>query len=282
LNAPPGCPVQTLRLTVLIENTSHRGALVAEHGLALLLKTERGAVRFDAGATPAVLAANAAVLGTDLARMSAVVLSHGHYDHTGGLPAVLAAAPSARAYYHWRCAVPRWGRRWWVRKPVGMPAESRRALESAAREPVASPVLLPEGVILGGPIPGPAAPAQKGFLADTQSGPRPDTFEDEMLALVRTVPGWVLVTGCCHRGVENTLAHAMTLTGGEPLHAIVGGLHLEDFRPRGLEPVVAALRGAGVREVLCGHCTGEAAQEYLAGHLQSRVQPIHVGFRYEA
>jgi 7,8-dihydropterin-6-yl-methyl-4-(beta-D-ribofuranosyl)aminobenzene 5'-phosphate synthase len=74
----------------------------------------------------------------------------------------------------------------------------------------------------------------------------------------------------------------MTLTGGEPVHAILGGLHLKDFRPRDLEPVVAALRGAGVREVLCGHCTGEAAQEHLAGHLESRVQPIHVGFRYEA
>ena len=68
----------------------------AEHGLALLLETERGAVLFDTGATPTVLAANAAALDIDLARVTAVVLSHGHYDHTGGLPAVLAAAPSAR------------------------------------------------------------------------------------------------------------------------------------------------------------------------------------------
>lgn len=271
-----------LCLTVLVDNTSPSADLLAEHGLAVSIETEQGLVLFDTGATPAVLAANAAALGVNLARVSAVVLSHGHYDHTGGLPAVLAAAPSARVYYHWRCAAQRWGRRWWVRKAIGMPAVSRAALGRLRHVSVGKPQALPEGLLLSGPIPGPAAPAQKGFLADTQSGPRPDTFEDEMFTLVRTAPGWVLVTGCCHRGVENTLAHAMTLTGGDPVHTIVGGLHLKDFRPRGIEPVVAALRGAGVREVLCGHCTGEAAQEYLAGHLESRVQPIHVGFRYEA
>jgi len=271
-----------LRLTVLVDNTSPSTDLLAEHGLALLLETDRGAVLFDTGASTHALTANAARLGVSLSGVTSVLLSHGHYDHTGGLPAVLAAAPSARVYYHWRCTAQRWGRRWWVRKPIGMPAESRAALSRLRHVAVGKPQDLPEGLRLSGPIPGPAAPAQKRFLADTDGGPRPDTFEDEMFALVRTAPGWVLVTGCCHRGVENTLAHAMTLTGGEPVHAILGGLHLKDFRPRDLEPVVAALRGAGVREVLCGHCTGEAAQEYLASHLESRVQPIHVGFRYEA
>jgi 7,8-dihydropterin-6-yl-methyl-4-(beta-D-ribofuranosyl)aminobenzene 5'-phosphate synthase len=271
-----------LCLTVLVDNTSPSADLLAEHGLALLLETDRGVVLFDTGASTHALAANAARLGVSLSGVTFVVLSHGHYDHTGGLPAVLAAAPSARVHYHWRCTVQRWGRRWWVRKPIGMPAESRTALGRLRHVSVGKPQALAEGLLLSGPIPGPAAPAQKGFLADTHSGPRPDTFEDEMFALVRTAPGWVLVTGCCHRGVENTLAHAMTLTGGEPVHAVLGGLHLKDFRPRDLEPVLAALRGAGVREVLCGHCTGEAAQEYLAGHLESRVQPIHVGLRYKA
>jgi 7,8-dihydropterin-6-yl-methyl-4-(beta-D-ribofuranosyl)aminobenzene 5'-phosphate synthase len=278
----PTCPAVPLRLAVLVDNTSPSADLLAEHGLAVSIETEQGLVLFDTGATPAVLAANAAALGVNLARVSAVVLSHGHYDHAGGLPAVLAAAPTARVYYHWRCTARRWGRRWWFTKSIGVPPESCRALESAAREPVAGPVLLPEGVILSGPIPGAPAAAQDTFLADSDGGPQPDDFTDEMFLLARTPSGWLLVTGCCHRGVENTLAHARTLTGGEPVHAILGGLHLKGLRPCDLDPVVAALRGAGVREVLCGHCTGEAAQEYLAGHLESRVRPIHVGLRYEA
>jgi 7,8-dihydropterin-6-yl-methyl-4-(beta-D-ribofuranosyl)aminobenzene 5'-phosphate synthase len=271
-----------LCLTVLVDNTSPSADLLAEHGLALLLETDGGAVLFDTGASTHALTANAARLGVSLSGVTSVVLSHGHYDHSGGLPAALKAAPEACVYVHWRTSARRWSRRIGWRREIGMPAVSRAALGRLRHVSVGKPQDLPEGLLLSGPIPGPAAPAQKGFLADTDGGPRPDTFEDEMFALVRTAPGWVLVTGCCHRGVENTLAHAMTLTGGEPVHAMLGGLHLKDFRPRDLEPVLAALRGAGVREVLCGHCTGEAAREYLAGHLESRVQPIHVGFRYEA
>jgi len=277
MDSPPPCPVQSLHLTVLVENTSPGGGLVAEHGLALLLETERGAVLFDTGATPAVLAANAAALGVDLARTSAIVLSHGHYDHTGGLPAVLAAAPSARVYHHWRCTAQRWGRRWWVRKPIGMPAESRRALESAAREPVAGPVLLPEGVILSGPIPGAPAAAQDGFLADSDGGPQPDDFTDEMFLLARTPSGWLLVTGCCHRGLENTLAYAQQLNGGEAVAVVVGGLHLKRVSRGALEAAAAALDAAGTREVWAGHCTGDKAIAHLAERLRGRVETLRVG-----
>ena len=277
MDAPPHCPVQSLRLTVLVENTSPGGGLVAEHGLALLLETERGTVLFDTGATPAVLAANAAALGSDLTRVSAIVLSHGHYDHTGGLPTVLAAAPSARVYYHWRCTAPRWGQRWWVRKAVGMPAESRRALESAAREPVAGSRLLPEGVILSGPIPGPPAAAQKGFLADSDTGPRPDDFADELFLLAHTPSGWLLVTGCCHRGVENTLAYAQQLNGGEAVGIVVGGLHLKRVSRSALGAAAAALDAAGTREVWAGHCTGGKAIAHLAKRLRGRVETLYTG-----
>jgi 7,8-dihydropterin-6-yl-methyl-4-(beta-D-ribofuranosyl)aminobenzene 5'-phosphate synthase len=271
------CPVQSIRLTVLVENTSPGGGLIAEHGLALLLETERGTILFDTGATPAVLAANAAALGIDLTRVTAVVLSHGHYDHTGGLPAILAAAPSARVYYHWSSMADRWSRPWWAKKPIGVPAESCRALDRAVREPVMSPVLLPEGVILSGSIPGPPAPAQKGFLADSQKGPVPDDFADEMFLLAQTPSGHVVVTGCCHRGIENTLAFAQQLNGGKAVSAVVGGLHLNRFSRGDLERVAVALDTAGTREVWAGHCTGEKAMAHLAQHLPGRVKTLRTG-----
>ncbi len=255
MDAPPHCPVQSLRLTVLVENTSPGGGLVAEHGLALFLETEHGTVLFDTGATPAVLAANAAAMGVDLSRVTAIVLSHGHYDHTGGLPVVLAAAPSARVYYHWSSMADRWSRQWWAKKPIGMPAESCRAIDRAVREPVMSPVLLPEGVILSGSIPGPPAPAQKGFLVDSQNGPVPDDFADEIFLLAQTPSGYMVITGCCHRGLENTLAYAQQLNGGEAVAVVVGGLHLNRLSRSDLETVATALDAAGTHEVWAGHCT---------------------------
>ena len=277
MDAPPDCPILPLRLTVVVENTSPGGGLVAEHGLALFIETEQGAVLFDTGATPAVLAANAAALGVDLARVGAVVLSHAHYDHTGGLPAVLAAAPSARVYGHPRCTARRWAGRWGITKSIGMPAESRRAMDAAGHEPVASPVLLPEGVILSGPIPGPPATAQDGFLADSDGGPQPDDFADEMFLLARTPAGWLLATGCCHRGLENTLAHARQLTGGEPVAVVVGGLHLKGASRGDLEAAAAALDTAGSREVWAGHCTGDKAIAHLAQRWHGRVETIGAG-----
>ena len=280
MDAPLSCPVQSLRLTVLVDNVSPRGDLRAEHGLAVAIETERGLVLFDTGATPAILAANAAALGVDLSRVSAVVLSHGHYDHTGGLSALPAAPPSARVYYHWRCTARRWVRRWWIRKSIGMPAASRRALESAVREPVAGPVLLPEGVILSGPIPGPPAAAQDGFLADSDAGPQPDDFADEMFLLARTPAGWLLVTGCCHRGLENTLAHARHLNGGEPVAVVIGGLHLKRVPDSGLGAIAAALGAAGTREVWAGHCTGAAAAAFLAGRAPGWGNVLRVGLAH--
>lgn len=89
-SAVPPCLCLRLRVTVLVENTSRRADTLAEHGFAVYMETERGVILFDTGATAEALAANARALGMDLGRVSAIVLSHGHYDHTGGLASAVA------------------------------------------------------------------------------------------------------------------------------------------------------------------------------------------------
>jgi 7,8-dihydropterin-6-yl-methyl-4-(beta-D-ribofuranosyl)aminobenzene 5'-phosphate synthase len=263
---------------VLVENTSRRADTLAEHGFAVYIETERGVILFDTGATGEALAANARALGVDLGRVTAIVLSHGHYDHTGGLASALARAPEARVCFHWRATAKRWARRFGFRKSIGMPFPSRRALEGAHREPVARPLLLPEGVVLSGPIPGPPSPAQAGFLMESDAGPRPDDFADELFLLARTPSGWILVTGCCHRGLTNTLAYARLISGGEPIHTVLGGFHLKRLPHRRLDAAVSALEEGGTREILAGHCTGEKAIRYLAAHSKAKVGTLHVGF----
>ena len=126
-------------------------------------------------------------------------------------------------------------------------------------------------------LPGPPAPAQDGFLADSDGGPQPDDFADEMFLLARTPAGWLLVTGCCHRGLENTLAHARRLNNGEAVAVVVGGLHLNRASRRALEAAATALDAAGTREVWAGHCTGEKAIAHLAQRLRGRVETLRAG-----
>jgi len=292
LPAPPTCPEKPWRLTVVVENTAPKGSgLVAEHGLALWLETEGAAVLFDTGASGQALARNAQRLGVPLARAGAVVLSHGHGDHTGGLAMALAAAPEAIVWHGPGCLGERWARRWGVTKAIGIPAPSRKAAEAATRREAAAPVVLPEGLMLSGPVPGSPAAAQRGFLAAPPSRPSPgssssepsprgrvpDPFRDELFALLRTPDGWALITGCCHRGLENTLRHARQLTGGAPVAVVVGGLHLARLPRREWDAAAAAIEAAGTRYVLAGHCTGERALAYLASHTKARVEPLHAG-----
>lgn len=270
--------LETLRLRVLVENTSPRADLVAEHGFAALLETERGIVLFDTGAAPESLASNARTLGEDLGRVEAVVLSHGHYDHTGGLPAATAAAPDATLYAHDEAAAPRWARRFGVSKAIGLPKASAAALVRAPLQAVDAPVVLHQGVLLSGPVYGRPAASQRGFFAERRGRPVPDPFEDELFLLARGPAGWVLVSGCCHRGVANTLAHARSLIEREPIRTVVGGLHLRRARRKNLAEASAAIEKAGVEELLLGHCTGERAIRYFERRAPARVERIGVGF----
>lgn len=267
-----------LKLTVLVDNVSTRNDLRGEHGFSALLETDRGTLLFDVGSSADTVVLNAATLGVDLSSVDAIALSHGHYDHTGGLAEALEAAPRAALYVHPETAAKRWGSWLGLKKSIGMTRRAVRAAEGRKPTLVTTPTGLSMGLTLSGTIPGPASPGEKRFTAEIAGVRGPDRFVDEMFVLAETPTGVVLVTGCCHRGLANTLNHARSITGGRPVTTVMGGLHMGKLTHVELDAAIAALQSAGTAEVVAGHCTGKKAVAYLTEHASVNVESFHVGF----
>lgn len=273
----------TLRITVLLENTVHLRGLRAEHGLAWHIQHGPHAVLFDAGQTD-LLVENAARLGVMLDQLDAVVLSHGHYDHAGGLATVLARSPQARLFYHPAALEPKFsldanG----IARSVGLPEASRVALmqnRNRATESRTCVEVVP-GLFLTGEIPRRTEFEDVGgrFFLDEQ-GSRPDPLQDDLALFFDTSAGLVVLLGCGHAGVVNTLRHIRELTGKRPVHTVLGGFHLLNASGFRLERTVDGLRELEIRQLGPAHCTGMAATARLWMEFTDRCVSVGVGSRF--
>ncbi len=256
-------PGTKVRLTFLADNRASREGLAAEHGLAVLVERGGSAVLLDTGAGGALLA-NAAALGVDLSRVGAVALSHGHYDHTGGLDALLEVVPEGVPVRAHPGALVR---RYAVRPGPGAREIGFRGGDAARRRVLASEgaVGIAPGLVLTGRVPRTNGFEDTGgpFFLDP-AGREPDLIVDDQSLIAMTGAGNVLICGCAHAGVLNTLAHAAVVAGDDRFVAVVGGFHLGSAGPERIARTVRALEAAGVKRVGPAHCTGEAACAALA------------------
>ena len=194
-----------IRITVLVENSVNTRGLRAEHGLAFLIQTERHQLLFDTGQSDLVIQ-NARQLQLDLRDLEAVVLSHGHYDHTGGLKAVNGMAPRARFYLHPAALSPKFaGQSDGTSRAVGMNEENVKVVREAARSVTwtHSPTEVVEGIFVTGEIPRQNNFEDTGgrfFLDEACS--QPDPLVDDQALFFDTREGLVVRAGVwtCGRG----------------------------------------------------------------------------------
>lgn len=257
----------------------------SEHGLSLLLTWEGHSLLFDMGASSLFLK-NAARLGADVAGVEAAALSHGHYDHGGGLRAFLAHNAHAPVYVRAEA----FGARGSLR-PSGEVAQI--GLDASLRANPRLRLLTDNAQILPGALlfadEGREAPLPRanGVLFREEGGIwAPDPFCDEQNLLLRAEGKAVLVTGCAHRGIVNIVRRAQELAGGR-IDAVVGGFHLSNPRTGVCEPeetLQEVFRCFGELEgarFYTGHCTGDAALARLQAALPGRVFSLHAGLRLE-
>lgn len=268
--------------------------LMAEHGFSALVTVRRGgnttSLLFDTGLSPDAMVTNADRLGLDLSAVHAVALSHGHFDHAGGL-AGLAGRRGARSlpmvvhplvWTRRRLALPGGG-------ADDMPTLSRRALTGEGFDVIErrQPSLLVDGsVLITGEVDRTTdfehgmPPAHQRW-SGTAWEPDPTVLDDQALVVHVRGKGLVVVTGCGHAGAVNIVRQAQRLTGVTRLHALLGGLHLNGaFFAPSIGPTVQALTELAPDLLVPGHCTGWRAQHTLAAALPDSWVQGSSGTRY--
>ena len=261
-------------ITILVENTANQSGLLAEHGLAMWIERGPQHVLFDTGQGMA-LVHNADKLGVDLSTAAAVVLSHGHYDHTGGLLSALPDFRQATVYAHVtafrdRCARGPDG----TVRHGGAPIESTSWLAShvGLMVPIRSePLEIVDGLWLTGQIPRENDFEDTGgaFFLD-QACAQPDPIVDDQAIYFRSAEGMVVLLGCAHAGVINTLDYICALTGESRIHTVLGGMHLLNAGEHRLAQTIRRLREFDVQRIGLAHCTGFAAMARLHQELPGR------------
>jgi 7,8-dihydropterin-6-yl-methyl-4-(beta-D-ribofuranosyl)aminobenzene 5'-phosphate synthase len=271
----------SVRITMLCENTAGFGFL-AEWGLSMLVETDGHAVLLDTGMSRTATH-NAQLLGVDLTKLDAIVLSHGHVDHTGGLREVLRLSGPKKVLAHPGIWVPKYyeddnG----VRHHIGVPFV-RDELESLGAEFILSkvPTHVAPGFVTSGEVP--MRTTYEAISAKSFHKPEnrlePDPFPDDLGLAVKTDKGLVVLLGCAHRGPVNTIKRLVEATGDTRIHAIVGGTHLKDASADRINETIRAFKAMQVEKVAVAHCTGFKATAMFAEAFGEAFVDLNAGKR---
>ncbi len=253
---------EKIEITTLIENMQDKnGLLQSEHGLSLYIEAEGKNILFDTGQTGA-FADNAKLLEKSLEEVDLLILSHGHYDHSGGVPRLLTERErKLRVYAGEEFFEPKYKKTedggW---KYNGNPFE--KELLTGQAEVVAvteSVTMLGENLFLFKNFIRSNEFEQQNpkFFVKKEESYEPDDFRDEIVLGIRTKKGLILIAGCSHVGIVNIIRSVKAWTG-LPIYGVLGGTHLVEADENRLERTIEAFRECGIREVAVSHCTGEA------------------------
>jgi 7,8-dihydropterin-6-yl-methyl-4-(beta-D-ribofuranosyl)aminobenzene 5'-phosphate synthase len=257
-----------IRLVTLSENTAGQPYVEAEWGLSILIECEGRHILMDSGGGTAVVK-NAQLLDIELTKIDTIVLSHGHFDHTGGLQLLLAEiGHETRIVGHPDIFSAKYSHSKGKKDHyIGIPY-TRAELEDLGAKFTLSrePVHITDKIVTSGEVPMTTdfEKIASSFRLKTADGFQPDPLLDDLSLFMSTPQGLVVIMGCAHRGMINILRRAKEITGQSKIHLVMGGSHLKDSSDEQVWQAISALNEMGVQKLATCHCTGMPATLMLA------------------
>lgn len=269
-----------MKLITLIENTPGGEDCVHEHGLSIYIETRKHNILLDTGATDA-FCRNAKVLGLDLGQVDMLVLSHGHYDHGGGILEFVKSNPRARIYMRPQALKKYYHLQGEEAKYIGL-AEEISGLSQIVF--TGEQELLDEEVSLFSGVRGRRFWPQGNLQLKCQEADSfiQDTFEHEQSLVLREDGAYLLLSGCAHNGILNILDRFQELYGCLP-KKVITGFHMKKKAPLSQEEREIVIRTAEELRRMSGtvfysgHCTGEEAFRLMKEMMGEQLQALHSG-----
>ena len=255
-----------VRITTLIENSpgEHHG-LSTEHGISFCVEKDGRKIIFDTGQSGAFLK-NAAELAIDLSDAEHVVLSHGHYDHSGGFRSIAGVAKDFTLWTGEGFFTPKYGFKKGACEFLGNNFDESFIREAGIKHRTASAPLeeIAPGIFILADFPRihPDETINPRFVLEKNGAFEPDAFNDEILLAVETKAGFAVLMGCSHPGMRNMLDAVKKRLKG-PIAAVLGGTHLVEARGPVLEKSLDYLKNARIPFIGMSHCTGKEGMERL-------------------
>lgn len=265
-----------MKIVVLTENTVYRQGILAEHGLSLYIEKEDKKYLFDTGQS-GVFLKNARELGIDLSDLDGIILSHGHYDHCGGLEELAKEYGLPRVYVRKEAFEKKYHQGKKGCRDIGIPWKAELIQDQVVYTEEFQKIA--EDIFVLGKVPpkNEFESVAEGMLVEVEGKRQPDAMTDEQMLIIRDEKGLCIFLGCSHVGVINALSYVEEKFPGEHIHMLMAGMHLSQASDTRLLETMQELEKREIDIIIPVHCTGIMAIAQMKRRFGERCKIVHAG-----